>query len=346
MKMEHKYIGDVPYITQTTRKGKRELLMDFALPDSKVWPGPWPVILISHGGTWAGWRLQEDIPWNYVDEHGFALARFDYRTAYDAPFPAQVADCRSAVRFVRQHAAEYNIDPCRIGVRGNSAGGHLAAMLGVGDGAEGIDNPTDDLSVSVAVQAVVDNYGPTNILQLWRLLDKVYRCIGSFGAERERLMKSLLEDPDTERHYIRSLMNGPLKWLSAVPGTQYLIYIRSPNNLIGIARYLADGGALSSSILKDEEMLRMVSPIEYVVGVHRKDGRKVPPFRILHGEEDSFVPFAQSKVFVEALRKIGADVTFDTDCGGGGHFPSWDHWRNVIAPKEVEFFKRTIGKRK
>lgn len=343
--MAHKYIGDIHYTTQATRKGEKKLLMDFALPDPTVWPGPRPVILIIHGGTWVGWRLQEDLPWRFVDDYGFALARFDYRIAYEAPFPSQVADCRSAVRFVRKHAAEYGIDPDRIGIRGCSAGGHLAAMIGVSDGAEGLDNPGDDPAVPVTVQAVVDNFGPTNILQLWQLLNKVDRYIRAnpFGAERKRLLDALNRDPNTARHFIRAVLNGPAKYLTMLPGARLLTYLRSPKNLLGISRYLSDWSSLPSEILKDENVLRRVSPIEYLTGAYRKDGRRIPPFWILHGVEDAMVPFEQSQAFVEELRKVGTDVTFDNDCAGCGHFPPAPHWHNVINPKEMAFFKRTIG---
>ena len=55
------------------------------------------------------------------------------------------------------------------------------------------------------------------------------------------------------------------------------------------------------------------------------------------------VPFNESVKFVAELRKVGTDVEFDTDCGGGGHFPPGAHWWNVINPKEMAFFKRTLG---
>ena len=335
----HKYIGNIPYTKQMTADGLKALLLDVGVPDEQRWPGPHPVVVIIHGGTWIGRRMQEDLPWHFVDEYGFALVRFDYRTAYEAPFPAQVADCRSAVRFIRKHAAEYNIDPNRIGVRGCSAGGHLAAMLGVSNGAEGIDNPGDDLAVSPAVQAIIDNFGPTNILELWRLLDKFDRCIQVSYSERQRLREELYRTPGVERHFIRVILDK-INWVAWIPGIHAITYIKWSNNLIDIARKLS--GKDSKRVLKNEDALRRASPIEYLTGALRKDGRMVPPFRVLHGEEDYMVPFSESKKFVEELRKIGADVEFDSDCGGGGHFPSAEHWWKVINPKEMAFFKRAL----
>ncbi len=342
----HRYVGDVCFKEELPmRGGKKRLLLDFALPDASVWPGPWPVILLVHGGTWIGWRMREDFPWHLVDDHGFALVRFDYRTAYEAPFPAQVADCRSAVRYVRKNASEYNIDPSRIGVKGVSSGGQLASMLGVGDGAEGIDNKDEDLTVPVAVQAVVDDFGPSDILGLWKLMNLVHRylSLNPFSGERTKLMEEMRNDPNFQAFsgLLESLLGKVGSSLTFLPGVLDILEgIKADWNFINAAKYLSGWENGTAPILKDEALLRRMSPIEYVTGSLRKEGSRIPPFRILHGPEDGFVPFHQSQTFADELRKAGIEVEFDINCGGGGHFPSGEHWNNVILPKEIAFFKR------
>lgn len=97
---------------------------------------------------------------------GFAIASLDYRLSGDAVFPAALEDCKAAVRWLRAHAAEFNLNPDSIVAWGESAGGHLASMLGVtcaspkGDEFEVGDN----LERSSAVAGVVAYYGPTDFL--------------------------------------------------------------------------------------------------------------------------------------------------------------------------------------
>lgn len=98
-------------------------------------------------------------------DEGYAVASVNYRLSDEATFPAQLHDCRAAVRWLRMHAEEHNLDASRVGVWGASAGGHLAAMLGTADGflREG------DYSAggfSAGVRAVCDWFGPTDFLRM------------------------------------------------------------------------------------------------------------------------------------------------------------------------------------
>ena len=93
------------------------------------------------------------------------MASINYRLSQHAVFPAQIEDCKAAVRWLRAHAAEYHLDPNRFAAWGSSAGGHLAAMLGTtGDVKE--FEVGENLGVSSRVQAVVDYFGPTDFLQM------------------------------------------------------------------------------------------------------------------------------------------------------------------------------------
>jgi acetyl esterase/lipase len=97
---------------------------------------------------------------------GFALASIDYRLSQVAKWPAQIDDCKAAVRWLRAHAATYGYDATKIGVVGASAGGHLAALLGTTANNSQLEGDEGNAGVSSAVQAVVDYFGPTDFLSL------------------------------------------------------------------------------------------------------------------------------------------------------------------------------------
>ncbi len=125
-----------------------------------------PAILLIHGGGWAAYRGGDWRQWDpgvfaiharYFARRGAVGVVFDYRnhenkSAESASLFDQLADCRSAIRFLRAHAADYGIDPGRIAAMGYSAGGHLAAALGTIDA---FDNPGDDTTVSGLANATI-----------------------------------------------------------------------------------------------------------------------------------------------------------------------------------------------
>lgn len=137
----------------------RMLLLDLYLPTSGH--RPVPVILWVHGGGWRQGSKENALGARLASE-GYAVASINYRLSGEAIFPAQLEDCKAAVRWLRAHAADYGLDQNRIGAWGSSAGGHLAALLGVtGDHIE--FDIGDNLAYSSAVQAVCDYYGPTDL---------------------------------------------------------------------------------------------------------------------------------------------------------------------------------------
>lgn len=142
------------------KAGDRDLKLDLAKPEGK---GPFPAVVVLHGG---GWRLgnKRDVrSWvQALAEEGFVAAGVGYRLAPDAKFPAQIEDCKTAVRFLRANADKYGIDKARFAAMGFSAGGHLACLLGLTDAKAGFDG-TQHPDESSAVQAVVDYFGPTDL---------------------------------------------------------------------------------------------------------------------------------------------------------------------------------------
>jgi acetyl esterase/lipase len=96
---------------------------------------------------------------------GYAVASLNYRFSQHAVFPAQIHDMKAALRFLRAHAGEYQVDRDRVGAWGASSGGHLVALLGASAGIPAMDGNLGPGEQSVRVQAVIDWYGPTDFLQ-------------------------------------------------------------------------------------------------------------------------------------------------------------------------------------
>ncbi|MCA9036469.1 MAG: alpha/beta hydrolase fold domain-containing protein [Planctomycetaceae bacterium] len=142
--------------------GERDLLLHIVLPEKPV-SKPSPVYVWIHGGGWQGGTKDGGLQQvaSLVQE-GFIGATIEYRLTGEASFPAQIQDCKCAIRFLRAHAAEYNIDPDRIAVGGSSAGGHLAALMGTSGEVEDFEGTGGWADQSSSVQAVVDLYGPTD----------------------------------------------------------------------------------------------------------------------------------------------------------------------------------------
>jgi acetyl esterase/lipase len=142
--------------------GGRDLKMHLVLPESKP-NEPLPAYVWIHGGGWQAGSKEGGI--NQVASivaEGFIGATIEYRLTGEAPFPAQIEDCKCAIRFLRAHADEYGIDPDRIAVGGSSAGGHLVALLGTSGDVKDLEGNGGWPDQSSRVQAVVDLYGPTD----------------------------------------------------------------------------------------------------------------------------------------------------------------------------------------
>ncbi len=144
-------------------------VFDLYLPRADEDRPHWPLVIWIHGGGFVGGSKDVHPPFTPLLTHGFAVAAIHYRLAHQAPFPAQIEDCKAAVRWLRRNAAAYHLDPDRIGVWGASAGGTLAALLGTaGDKKEweaaggGPGNPP----VPSRVQAVCDWFGATDFLMM------------------------------------------------------------------------------------------------------------------------------------------------------------------------------------
>jgi acetyl esterase/lipase len=225
--------------------------LDLYLPKSEK---PLPVVVWIHGGAW----LQGDKrnpPAMFLLEKGYAVASINYRLSQHAVFPAQIEDCKAAIRFLRANAKKYNLDGDRIGVWGSSAGGHLVALLGTTGDVEELEGKGGNADQSSRVQAVVDFFGPTDFAAMGGSHDKA-------------------DSPESK------LVGG------AVP--------------------------------QSKEKVAKANPIAYVT-------KNDPPFLILHGDKDTAVPFNQSELLHEALKKAGVDSTFVPMKGSGHGGPAFQN---------------------
>ena len=144
----------------------QELKLDLILPPAEETPPAapkLPVLVWIHGG---GWREGNRgfTPLSSLAHDGYAVATIDYRFVQKAVFPAQIQDCKAAVRWLRAHATEYNLDPDRIAAAGESAGGQLAALLGTSGGVPELEGAEGNPDFSSRVQAVLDLCGPADFL--------------------------------------------------------------------------------------------------------------------------------------------------------------------------------------
>ncbi|ROV88899.1 hypothetical protein VSDG_08907 [Cytospora chrysosperma] len=237
---------DIQYSTLGHIRQRLDLYLPLPRPQ-----GSMPLLVYIHGGAFMFGSKESPLMPARLLPKGYALASLDYRLSGDAPFPASLEDCKSAVRWLRAHAAEYGLDADRFVAIGESAGGHQASMLGVTSFSDGFD-VGDHLGVSSAVQGVVPYYGPSDFLQM--------------DANAPQDGKSMKHDP---------------------PGSPESLYIGAPDGIQSVP-----------------EKVALANPITYISA-----GKKLPPFFIAHGVDDHIVPYHQSILLDEALKKAGFSVT-------------------------------------
>jgi acetyl esterase/lipase len=143
----------------------RALTLDLYRPQKAS--SPLSVIFWIHGGGWSHGQKERHSPALSFLNDGYAVASVEYRLSSEALFPAQIEDCKAALRWLRANAAKYNLDADRIGAWGHSAGGHLSALLGTSGGVQELEGGGDNMSYSSRVQAVCDVSGPSDLLRLY-----------------------------------------------------------------------------------------------------------------------------------------------------------------------------------
>ncbi|HEY1922835.1 MAG TPA: alpha/beta hydrolase [Tepidisphaeraceae bacterium] len=201
-------IRDIAYVPHAGRSQ----LLDIYVPN--VSTAPRPLMIWIHGGGWSTGDKAAP-PGMGLLLRGYVVASINYRLSSQAVFPAQIYDCKAAVRFLRAHAREFDIDPNRIGVWGCSAGGQLASLLGVTNGRREYEGaPT--AAVSSDVQAVCDWFGPTDFVQ-WKNLT------GAGEIVVNQLLGSITANSITTGHDAAARFASPAEQLGRSPIVPFLI---------------------------------------------------------------------------------------------------------------------------
>ena len=274
-------LAGVPY---AAIPGLRPLELDLWLPPEG--DGPVPAVVYLHGG---GWRLgsrhsagpayadADPTPFEQVALAGIAVASVDYRLSGEAVWPAQLHDAKAAVRWLRARAGELGIDPARIAAWGESAGGHLAELLGLTAGDTGLEGDVGVTGPPSDVVAVAAWYAPSDLV--------------GFAADAGA-------DPTDPATREAQLLGGPVPTLP--------------------------------------EAAAQASPVTHVAP-------GAPPFLLLHGRADRFIPCVQSERLRAALAAAGADVELEL-LDGADHM-----WLGVpeAAPHALDrtsnFLRRRLG---
>jgi acetyl esterase/lipase len=184
-----KALRDLDYVGA----GNTRQMLDLYLPEAKT-EKPLPLVVYIHGGGWqAGSKNDAQVLLGLLKGNPpYAGASLNYRLTDQAQWPAQIHDCKAAIRWLRAHAQEYNLDPEKISVFGISAGGHLVTMLGVTGGVKELEGDLGKhLDQSSRVTCVMDFCGPSDFL--------------TFGG------KGSVIDPNDPKGPLARLIGGPLK---------------------------------------------------------------------------------------------------------------------------------------
>jgi acetyl esterase/lipase len=181
------------------RRQETTLAADLYLPRDRA---DFPALVALHGGGWKrGDRSRYHHLGNYLAQHGVALFAADYRLANPdkgfSNYPAAVADVRDAIRYLRKNAVEFGIDPDRIGVIGDSAGGHLGSLVALAGNEPRFRDADADASlegVTSRVKVVVGVYGVYDMLAQWdhdqrtRPLDHITESFLGISAIENRII--------------------------------------------------------------------------------------------------------------------------------------------------------------
>jgi acetyl esterase/lipase len=155
------WITNVPYAAG----GSLEQQLDLYIPTDQKGE---PLVVFVHGGGWEhGDKAGDSINPNNLQWlwQGYAMASINYRLIQHTAWPAQIEDCKAAIRWLKAHAHDYGYDPDRIGVVGESAGGHLVGLLGTTSGLHKFD-VGENLTYPSDVTCAVDLFGVSDFARL------------------------------------------------------------------------------------------------------------------------------------------------------------------------------------
>ena len=159
-----KQITDISYAGTDNLRQSLDLILPTHPRAKKL-----PVIVFIHGGAWrqGDKRGGRNLLTPFVDSGKYAGVSVAYRLSQEAKWPAQIHDCKAAIRWIRGNADKHGLDPDKIAVWGTSAGGHLVAMLGVSGDVEALEGSLGDhTQMSSRVTCVANYFGPSDLLSM------------------------------------------------------------------------------------------------------------------------------------------------------------------------------------
>lgn len=201
-----RHFSDLAYADTENPRQTLDLLVPKNADDGKQLP----VVVFIHGGGWRKGHKNGGLNriMRFAESGNFAAATVGYRLSDEAKWPAQIHDCKSAIRWLKGNAAKYHLDPNRICVFGTSAGGHLAAMLGVTGGVASLEGSLGGhRKQSSRVAAVIDFFGPTNFLTM-------NDFPGKLDHDASDSPESLLIGGAIQKHRKKAETAAPVTWVS------------------------------------------------------------------------------------------------------------------------------------
>lgn len=213
---------------QYTPDGTRAQALDLFLPAKSS--APLPLLVWIHSGAWSQGSKQPCPVVSWLSR-GYAIASIDYRLSREAQFPAQIHDCKAAVRFLRANAGKYNINPDRIGAWGLNAGGHLAALLGTSGDIKELEGAGGNPDVSSRVQCVVDGGGHTDLTMILAQSGREIKM----RADRHDSPESLLLGGPLARHMDEARAASPVTYVSK-DDPPFLILHAQQDNTVPVAQ--------------------------------------------------------------------------------------------------------------
>ncbi|MGC3966096.1 MAG: alpha/beta hydrolase [Pirellulales bacterium] len=236
---------DVPYAGNDNPRQQ----LDIYLPKDASAGKPLPVVLFIHGGGWSGGDRKGYIAnaSGLAASGKFAAISVGYRMSSEAKWPAQIYDCKAALRWVKAHAKELNIDPTKIGLTGSSAGGHLVTMLGLtGDTKELEGDLGPHTGESTAVTCVINFCGPTDMAA--------------------PLMQG--EAAKTDDPAVSGLVGGPLKEKAdAVKQASPLTWVSAKAVPIMTVHGMKDARVNYNNATKLDEAMKKAGAVHYLVPI-------------------------------------------------------------------------------
>ena len=203
-------ISNIIYSQVTLRNANRPLKMTLLVPRTQEAK---PAIVYYPGGGFTSANHEKFIEMRMaLAKAGFVVAAAEYRTVPDR-YPALINDAKAAVRYLRAHARKFGIDPQRIGVIGDSAGGYVAQMMGTTNGEKQFDTG-DFTEVSSDVQAAVTIYGISNLMNIGEGYPEAIQEVHKSPAVTEAL---LIHGPAFADFAGESILSDPQKALDASP---------------------------------------------------------------------------------------------------------------------------------